>query len=147
MENVHDAYETVVLNSFCHYFIYTVTVKCLSQSEARAKSLLSDCPKNTNVTEDVKCLLSAKFRKIRKIPLQCNNRSWWLSPYAITDLFEDLDIAIMDTRMRCSCPFWIVLIDYFSHNSLFSLNYLILTLFSCSMRNVITPLYKVTACQ
>ena len=72
MENVHDVYETVVLNSFCHYFIYNVTVKCLSQSEARVESLLSHCPKNTNMAEDVKCLLSAKFRKI---PLQCNNRS------------------------------------------------------------------------
>ena len=72
MENVHDAYGTVVLNSFYHYFIYNVTVKCLGQSEARVESLLSDCAKNTNMAEDVKCLLSAKFRKIL---LQCNNRS------------------------------------------------------------------------
>ena len=84
------------------------------------------------MVEEVKYLLSVK---IRKIPLSDfwlevknknrSRRTEWSSPYAITDFFEDLDVAFMDTRMGLSCPFWIVVIAYFSHNSLFSINYLI----------------------
>ena len=67
--------------------------------------------------------------------------------FKIECLIEDLDVAFIDTRMGLSCPFLIVVIDYFSHNSLFSITYLILTKFSCSKRNVMTPLPIVTTCQ